>query len=129
MSQPHNLLSSDAPDGLSDGGSRSAPGTSPGGVPGSSSGAPRVPVPGQRRKPSIWLQRSELFLRVAVRLYIGVLVLLLPWNHLWDDNRLLNFYPWLTDFSSNGVVRGIVSGLGLLNLWVAISDAIHYRES
>jgi hypothetical protein len=27
------------------------------------------------------------------------------------------------------VVRGIVSGIGLLNLWIALSDAIHYRES
>ena len=32
---------------------------------------------------------------------------------------------WL---AANGVVRGIVSGLGLLNIWIAVSDAIEYRE-
>jgi hypothetical protein len=25
-------------------------------------------------------------------------------------------------------VRGVVSGLGLLNIWIAVSDAIEYRE-
>jgi hypothetical protein len=29
----------------------------------------------------------------------------------------------------NGALRGMVSGLGLLNLWIAISEAIHYKES
>jgi hypothetical protein len=25
-------------------------------------------------------------------------------------------------------VRGLVSGLGLLNLWIAFHDALHYRD-
>jgi hypothetical protein len=129
MSRPQNLLSSDAPDQISSGDARATP---EGSKPGVSKDAGSNYGPGAPRsagKFTVWLQRSELFLRVVVRIYVGVLVLLLPWSHLWDDNRLLNFYPWLMELSSNGAVRGIVSGLGLLNVWIAISDAIHYRES
>lgn len=74
------------------------------------------------------MQRLDLFVRVAVRLYVGVLVLLLPWTHLWHENHFLSTAPHLAAFASSGVVRGIISGIGLLNLWIGISDAIHYRE-
>jgi hypothetical protein len=29
----------------------------------------------------------------------------------------------------SGAIRGLVSGLGILNLWIAISEAIHYKEN
>lgn len=76
----------------------------------------------------VWLRRIDLFLRVVVRLYLGLLVVALPWTHLWDENRLFSMVPQLAWFTANGAVRGIVSGLGLLNIWIAVSDAIHYRE-
>jgi hypothetical protein len=28
----------------------------------------------------------------------------------------------------NGAVRGIISGLGLLDIWIGISEAVHYRD-
>lgn len=76
-----------------------------------------------------WLRRLDLFVRVIVRLYLGLIILVLPWLHLWDENRLLVVIPQLSPLALNGVTRGIVSGLGLLNLWIAIQDAIHYKES
>lgn len=74
------------------------------------------------------MQRLYLFVRVAARLSIGVLVLVLPWTPLWHENHLLSTAPHLVAFASSGVVRGIISGIGLLNLWIGISDAIHYHE-
>ena len=29
----------------------------------------------------------------------------------------------------SGAFRGLISGLGLLNLWIAVSEAIHYKEN
>jgi hypothetical protein len=75
-----------------------------------------------------WLQRLDLFVRVIVRLYLGLVIVVLPWMHFWDDNRLFALVPYLTPLLLNGVARGIVSGLGLLNIWIAVHDAIHYRE-
>ncbi|HVJ09613.1 MAG TPA: hypothetical protein VM554_14645 [Acidisarcina sp.] len=89
----------------------------------------RNPVRDPHAGKVLWLKRVELFLRVVIRLYIGVLVLLLPWTHLWQDNHFLNYFPQMAHVATLGVVRGIVSGIGLLNLWIALSDAIQYRES
>jgi hypothetical protein len=74
-----------------------------------------------------WLERAELFLRVLLRMYIGVAVCYAPWSHLfWDQNPLFLQFPTLSIYAANGAVRGIVSGLGLLNLWFAFYDAIRH---
>lgn len=59
---------------------------------------------------------------VVLTLEVGLLLLTLPWTPLWTRNFwLLTLgprYPWL----HSGWVRGIVSGLGLINLWTATSE-------
>lgn len=98
-------------------------------APNGSADSSQPPPPVPSRSTPVWLQRLELFLRVVVRLYLGLLVLVLPWTRIWDENRFFNLVPHLAVFATHGVVRGVVSGLGLLNLWIALSEAIHYRES
>jgi hypothetical protein len=76
-----------------------------------------------------WLERVELFLRVMVRMYIGLAVCYAPWSHtFWDQNPILLWYPSVSAIAASGVVRGLVSGLGLLNLWIAFQDAIRHRD-
>jgi hypothetical protein len=74
-----------------------------------------------------WLERAELLLRVMLRMYIGLAVCYAPWSRLfWDQNPLFLQFPTLSIYAANGVVRGLVSGLGLLNLWIAFHDAIRH---
>jgi len=76
-----------------------------------------------------WLERIELFLRVVLRLYIGLAICYAPWSHMfWDQNPIFLQFPALGSFATNGAVRGIISGLGLLNLWIAFQDAIRHRD-
>jgi len=86
-----------------------------------------------------WLVRTELFLRIMLWMYFGLFMCYLPWSGrffsffplshlLWDNNPLWGVFPWLAKFAENGAVRGIVSGLGLLNLWMAFQHAIRHRD-
>jgi hypothetical protein len=93
-----------------------------------------------------WLERAELFLRVLLRMYIGLAIFYAPWSGqlaanfpevlnffpwsrmLWDQNPLFVQFPTLSIYAANGAVRGLVSGLGLLNLWIAFHDALHHRD-
>jgi hypothetical protein len=96
-------------------------------------GSPQEPEPfplhqAPQRIPR-WLERSELFLRVLLRMYIGLAVFVAPWWPMfWDQNPLFVQFPTLSIYAANGAVRGIVSGLGLLNLWIAFRDAIRARN-
>ncbi|HVT98196.1 MAG TPA: hypothetical protein VHE33_11875 [Acidobacteriaceae bacterium] len=76
-----------------------------------------------------WLIRADLFLRVIVQLYVGIALVFLPWMHAWLYNRFFLYYAPVARVMEHGAVRGLVSGLGLLNLWIAISEAIRYKES
>ncbi len=72
-----------------------------------------------------WLERAELFIRVMLRMYIGVAICYAPWSRMfWDQNPLFFQHPMLGAIAANGAVRGLVSGLGLLNLWIAFLDAM-----
>jgi hypothetical protein len=73
-----------------------------------------------------WLVRVELFLRVMLRMYIGLAICYAPWSHtFWDQNPVFLQFPSVGIFAANGAVRGLVSGLGLLNLWIAFQDALN----
>jgi hypothetical protein len=81
-----------------------------------------------RSRVPLWLRRVELYLYVIIRIYIGIIVLVLPWYApLWADNQLINHYPQVATFLMYGAVRGMISGLGLLNLWIAVTEALHFR--
>lgn len=77
----------------------------------------------------IWLQRLRALLFVTLCATFGVLLLILPWTPKWTDNPLLLTFPNLRGFVSSGFVRGIASGLGLLDLWLGFREAIFYHES
>jgi hypothetical protein len=88
--------------------------------------AARLPHP--HRIPR-WLIRVELFLRVMLRMYIGLAVCYAPWSHtFWDQNPIFLEFPTVANIAANGAVRGMVSGLGLLNLWIAFQYAIRHRD-
>ncbi|MGO9776330.1 MAG: hypothetical protein ACLPM3_07075 [Terracidiphilus sp.] len=76
-----------------------------------------------------WLERAELFLRVLLRMYIGLAICYAPWSRMfWDQNPLFMHFPALENFAAHGAVRGLVSGLGLLNLWIAFQEALRHRD-
>jgi hypothetical protein len=76
-----------------------------------------------------WLVRTELYLRVLLRMYIGLAICYAPWSQLfWDQNPIFVQYPTLAIYAANGAVRGLISGLGLLNIWIAVQDAIRHRN-
>jgi hypothetical protein len=96
--------------------------------------APAAPVQGAPEKETgaiapIWLQRTSLFVLVLFCVYLGVLVMVLPWwTKVWDHNLFIQSRPALAAVLRNGAVRGLISGLGLLDIWIGVSEAIHYRD-
>jgi hypothetical protein len=86
------------------------------------------PVPPQRQIPR-WLLVIEITLFVILRLYVGALVVLLPWRSIWTTNAWINNWPTVASFIAQGWVRGIVSGLGLLNIWIAFRVLFRRKRS
>ena len=83
-----------------------------------------------KRSPRLqpWTRRLAVLTFVFLCATAGVLLLILPWRPEWTDNHLLLGSPWLRAFISSGFVRGLCSGLGLLDIWIGFWEAVHYHE-
>jgi hypothetical protein len=61
-------------------------------------------------------------------LEVGLTLILLPWSEFWEINYYLYQYPMLGFFVKNSYLRGAVSGLGLMNVLLAL-DSFRRRTS
>jgi len=94
---------------------------------------PVVPVPVSASRPSpsvarVWLRRIGVLLFVFLCATLGVMLMILPWRPEWSDNPLLFSYPTFRAVVASGFVRGVATGLGVLNVWIGFWEAIQYQE-
>ena len=83
------------------------------------------------RPPSIahlWVRRIGVLFFVFLCATLGVMLMIVPWRPEWSDNPLLLPCPTLRDLVGSGFTRGLVTGLGLLNVWIGFWEALQYRE-
>jgi hypothetical protein len=84
-----------------------------------------------RRSPSalrVWSRRIGVLFFVFICATIGVMLMIVPWRPEWSENPLLLLYPTLHDLVASGFTRGLVTGLGLLNVWIGFWEALQYHE-
>jgi hypothetical protein len=66
---------------------------------------------------------TNRILRVVLLLLwfeLGVTLILLPWSDYWDVNYFLYQYPSLALLLKNSYLRGMISGLGVMNIMFAL---------
>ena len=63
------------------------------------------------------------FLSVLSSLLVGLILAVAPWTPLWDGNYLLQPHPLLRSLLLSPFARGAVTGLGLVNLLLALHEA------
>lgn len=54
---------------------------------------------------------------------IGLVLVLLPWTFLWDNNYFFSLTPEWNPLWLSTYLRGAISGVGIVNLWIGISEA------
>lgn len=59
---------------------------------------------------------------------VGIFLLLFPWMRLWEQNFLLQQFPFLRFLFLNHFFRGAVSGLGIANLILGLWEVAHFQR-
>jgi hypothetical protein len=68
--------------------------------------------------PVLWILSS---------LVVGIVLVFAPWwPSLWDSNWLLQLWPGLRGPLLSAFTRGAVTGLGLVNVLLALADVSRY---
>jgi succinate dehydrogenase hydrophobic anchor subunit len=74
-----------------------------------------------------WFQRMTAVLFVIFCFEIGLFLLIYPWTDSWTNN----YFAWIApgaiqapwhEFWNNTYVRGALSGVGVVNLWIALGE-------
>lgn len=60
---------------------------------------------------------------------IGVVITALPWQELWTSNSLVDGYPAIRELLMNNFVRGLISGLGVVDIWIGVSEIFDIRKN
>jgi hypothetical protein len=79
--------------------------------------APRAPIRFWHRR--VWAVCFTIF-----ALEIGLFLVVFPWMDSWDINHFQRWFPRLQDFWEDPYLRGAVSGLGLVNVYIACGEVI-----
>jgi hypothetical protein len=60
---------------------------------------------------------------------IGLFLVFVPWSALWEHNVILGYSIALHHFLLNNFVRGAVSGLGVIDLALGLSELGRFWKS
>jgi len=74
------------------------------------------------------MSRAVRILLGLICLEAGVLLVFLPWSPYWDRNFFLQRFPGLVPFVLSPYFRGAVTGLGLLDVFLAGSVFLGRRD-
>jgi hypothetical protein len=82
--------------------------------------------PSGQALPPVWLQRVWRVLYVLFCAELGLLLIALPWRPIWRANRFLAGFPALHAIFESYFLRGIVSGIGVIDLYLGASAVMHF---
>ena len=65
-----------------------------------------------------------IFLSLLSSLLVGLILVVAPWTALWDANYMLPPQPAVRAVMLSAFMRGAVTGLGLVNILLALHEAL-----
>jgi hypothetical protein len=87
-------------------------------------GAP-IPVP---RPDYRWYHKMSAVLFITFCIEVGLFLLVFPWTDYWDSNFFSSLIPEWHRYWENMYVRGAISGLGVIDLYISIVEILRLRR-
>ncbi len=75
-----------------------------------------------------WSRRLLGLLFAILCFEVGVFLVAFPWSHYWNANYFSTLTEQWHQVWINPYFRGAVSGLGLLNLYVSLSEVFRLQD-
>lgn len=74
-----------------------------------------------------WYHKMSAVLLITFCLEIGIFLAIFPWTEYWDRNYFATLLRWRV-YWDNLYLRGAITGLGLVNLYISLSELFRLRR-
>lgn len=75
-----------------------------------------------------WYHKFSAVLLIVLCLEIGLFLLVFPWSEYWQANYFASLAPQWRQYWMNTYLRGGVSGLGVANLYLSLTELFRLRR-
>ncbi len=82
----------------------------------------------QPESPYRWYHKMAAILFITFCMEIGCFLLIFPWTEYWDSNYFSGMLPVAQQVWDNMYLRGAVSGVGLVNLYICFGEILRLRR-
>ena len=88
---------------------------------------PVEPTP-ESPPPVRWYHKMSAVLFITFCLEIGFFLMVFPWTEAWEHNYFSSFIPEWHRWWDNLYVRGAVSGIGAVNLYISFTEMFRLKR-
>ena len=75
-----------------------------------------------------WYHKLSAAVLIALCIEIGLFLLIFPWTDYWGNNYFSSLLPGWRRYWMNSYWRGAISGLGVANLLLALTEIFRLRR-
>jgi hypothetical protein len=75
-----------------------------------------------------WYQKMGAVIFIAFCLELGLFLMVFPWTPYWEGNYFASLIPAWTPYWDNLYVRGAVTGLGVVNVYISLTEVFRLRR-
>jgi len=88
-----------------------------------------MPAPTPVARPVFrWYHKISAVLFITFCLEIGFFLLIFPWTEFWETNYFAAYVPEWHQYWGNMYVRGAISGIGVVNLYISFGEMFRLRR-
>lgn len=83
------------------------------------------PTPPRRYR---WYHKAGALLFAVICFEVGLVLVVLPWLEVWENNYLAMLFPALQPVWPNPYLKGAISGLGVVNIYISFVEIFALRR-
>jgi len=86
------------------------------------------PIPAPEAQRYHWYDKVLALIFIVFCLELGMFLVVFPWSDFWDRSFFSSLAPDWRLYWDNAYLRGAVSGLGIVNVYISLVEIFRLRR-
>ena len=87
-----------------------------------------IPAPAPEAPRYRWYHVAMALIFIVFCMELGMFLVIFPWSEFWERSFFFSLAPEWRLYWDNAYLRGAVSGLGILNVYIALMEIFRLRR-